>query len=355
MTQELKTIALLGGGILALGFTLLGMADNWLLAGQWLIQAGLIWGFVVHHTWQRLSLNRASANEPLYSHLGWGNRLTILRGGLIALSGGFLFLTHDAWLAAVFYTLAAILDRFDGFIARRSQQVSLLGNDLDISFDALGLLIAPLLAIGLGKVHWSYLLLSLAYYIYQWALQRRRHQNLVVYDLPENPLRRTLAGFQMGFIAVALWPWLHPDLSTIASIAFMLPVLFGFIVDWWIVSGRLQAQVISGLQHFSEAWFLPGLRILTLLLLFSVWQHTDSSGLTALMLILNASLILLGLAGRLGALLLMLWLSQNFQSTAVTVSDAVLVLSISWILLLGTGRYSLRKWGEDWLTRYDGA
>ena len=124
LKHELQVIAGLGCGILLSGFGLLGFAEGWRVAGQWLLQAGLIWGFVWQYAWRRLVLNRADAGSPLYTGLGWGNRLTLLRGGLIALTGGFLFLNLNVLLPAILYILAAMLDRLDGYVARRSKQVS---------------------------------------------------------------------------------------------------------------------------------------------------------------------------------------------------------------------------------------
>jgi phosphatidylglycerophosphate synthase len=332
---------------------------DWSAAGQWLLQAGLLWVYVLVCAWRRLALNRADAESPLYLSLGWGNRLTILRGGLIALTGGFLFMPQKladlAWLPALFYTLAATLDRLDGFAARRSGQVSLLGNELDITFDALGLVVAPLLAIELGTLHGSYLLLSAAYYVYRWSLQRRYRLNLPVQAPPKNPLRRTLAGFQMAFVALALWPLLNPALTIVVGIAVMLPVLFGFAADWWVVCGRLKPRTYSRMAQWSAQFLLPGLRALLLLLLLMP-AAIDSAGNPPLFgLALGVGLIALGCAGRAGALILIAVLSENFPGGYGVVASYLLIFSASWILLLGTGRCSLWPWGDEWIQRYDGA
>ncbi len=361
LKRELQLISALGGAMVLAGFGLIGLLGNGLVAGQWLLQAGLLWGWVCYFIGGRLALNRAHPELPLYADLGWGNRLTILRGLLIALTGGFLFLAPSipayAWFPALLYSTAAILDRLDGFAARRSQQVSLLGNELDISFDALGLVVAPLLAITQGRLHVSYLLLSVAYYLYQWALQRRLKQGLPIQALPDNPLRRTLAGFQMGFIAVALWPLLQPKLTIIAGVAFMLPVLLGFVLDWWVVTGRMKAQILTRLTAVSEQFFQPGLRLLLLPLMF--WTLGDSSAagwIEANSLLLGCvGLMLTGWAGRLGAGLCLVLLGWPVGDGGMAFSAVVLIFIASWILLLGTGRYSLWQWGDTWVARYDGA
>lgn len=361
LQQELRAIAKLGLGVLLIGFALFSVAEDWKLAGLWLFRASLIWAYVCLCVWRRLALNRADTEAPLYDSLGWGNRLTILRGGCIALTGGFLFMQKTlesyVWLPALFYTLAAILDRLDGFAARRSGQVSLLGNELDITFDALGLVISPLLAIGLGKLHISYLLLSMAYYVYRWGLQRRSLRGLPLHALPENPLRRTLAGFQMAFVAVALWPVLDPKLSTIAGIAFMLPVLFGFAADWWVVCGALTPLNYQNLAEWSERYFQPGLRILLALLLSLLMRDAIDAAdkLLVFGLPLGATLVLLGLAGRLGALIVIVLLGWHYPPASNPVLSYLLIFAASWILLLGTGRYSLYSWGDDWIQLYDGS
>ena len=364
LKREFQALTWLGTAVLPVGFARLGFTRDWVTAGQWFIQAGLLWLYVCLFLKSRLALNRATQESALYETLGWGNRLTLLRGGLIALTGGFLFIDQAAignsWAPALLYTLAAILDRFDGFVARRNRQVSLLGNELDISFDALGLVIAPLLAISWGQLHASYLLLSVAYYAYQWGMKRRSRLGLMIYPIPPNPLRRTLAGFQMGFVATALWLLLDPALTRLAGMVFMLPVLFGFVVDWLVVCGYVPAKLITRLVAFSELYFQPGLRVLVLaLLIFAVPEIKlfEFAGLSFGLLTawLGAGFILSGFAGRFGALVLIFWLGWQDTSVLNSLFLAALMTALSWILLLGTGRFSLWQWGDEWLVRYDGA
>lgn len=349
LQRELKQIAGLGSFLVLCGFSLLQSGDS---ANQWLLQTTLLWSLVIVIAWRKLPLNRANNHADLYPSLGWGNRLTLLRGGLIAGCGGFLFtdtnLTNNIWLPALFYSIAAVLDRIDGYIARRTQQVSLMGNELDISFDALGLVIAPVLAWSLGKIHGSYFLLSMAYYLYRWALQQRANCGLPIYPVPANPLRRSLAGFQMGFIAMSLWPVLNLSFTIIASIAFMLPVLFGFVVDWGVLCGRLKPQLLGQLANASTDFFQPSLRLVLLLLTI---KQLDMQ----LSLLLSLLMIVFGFAGRLGAALLLFIMSWQTNLSSYTVIDYGLTFSACWLLLLGTGRYSIWQWGDDWVNRYDGA
>ena len=366
MKRELQVITLIGYCLLLPLFGYLLSTEDWRDALQWMIQAGLLWEFVLWQVEQRLYLNRFQPEAPLYNTLGWGNRLTILRGLLIAMTGGFILFPHGAsvtdLLPALFYTLAAILDRFDGYVARKTQQVTLLGNELDISFDALGLVIAPLLAFSLGSLHSSYLLLSMAFYIYRWGLNYRSKRNLMIITPPPNTVRRTLAGFQMSLLAVLLWPIFQPPFTIILGISFMLPVLFGFIVDWWIVCGLLKPDVIMTIDKLSYQYFQPLLRLVLVLVLAIIGfkmeiisQLDHLNMMPTIVFVLGLSLALTGFAGRIGALLLLVLLGLYFDPIATSMVGTGLIVTLSWLLLLGTGRFSVWQWDDAWVKRYDGA
>lgn len=362
LQRELFSIAGIGGVSLLLLTIGLQLHFGAYLAGQWLIVASLLWTGMCYFCWSRLDLNRPNQTASLYPTLGWGNRLTLLRGSLIAFTGGFLLLplpdTRLQILAACFYTLAAIIDRLDGFIARRTQQVSLLGNTLDINFDALGLLLAPILAISWGKVHSSYLILSFAYYIYQWALRQRAHAGLCILPLPENPLRRTLAGFQMGFIACSLWPLFKPEFTVFASICLMLPVVFGFLVDWWVLTGRCAIATSLNIGVFSQRYCQPVLRIciiLAIVHLSSTPAFTELPNSIILGLALSSLLLTLGCLGRLGALGWLVFLGLYPLGLDQDLSYKLLIIANSWLLVLGCGRFSLWQADDLWVARYDGA
>lgn len=331
---------------------------------QWLLIADGLWIFVCWQLWRRVELNRASEDAPLYPRLGWANRLTLLRGGLIALTGGFLFQPQAvglmAWIPGVLYSIAAILDRMDGFVARRSKHTSLLGNELDTVYDALGLLVAPLLAVGYGKLHWSFLLVSAAYYIFVWGSYWRRRHNLPVYPLMPSMLRRTLAGFQMGFVAFILLPCFHAPLTMIIGIAFMLPILLGFIVDWLIVSGRIPAtattqQAFNHLALCSHNIFQPLLRasvLIATVLFISNGNSLSSIWVSGLLIIVVA--ILVGLAGRVCALALLVLITLLHGDKQIDGIITAIIFSSVWLMLLGTGRFSLWQWDERWVNRRDG-
>lgn len=245
--RELRVIAILGASLLAGMAVVLGLLEQTATAMQWLLVGLLCWAFVLWQCHKRLHLNRSTFDDRYYTTLGQGNRITLLRGLFIAATAGFLAIAHDKvrpWLLyapAALYTAAALGDWFDGLVARRQQQTTHLGKELDTALDAFGLLVAPLLAVLYGKLHVSYLLVSMAYYLFQWGIHWRHSHSQPVYALPPSRLRRYLAGLQMALVATALWPPLPAALTQVLGIALMTPLLLGFCRDWLHVSGRLGA------------------------------------------------------------------------------------------------------------------
>lgn len=255
---EARRIALVGVGVLAALSIALIVALGTRMAMGWLLIALACWGFVLWQCYRRLHLNRRVDTGAYYAKLGHGNRVTLFRGWLIAATAGFLITGVGGdgfgevafgdmppglfYLPAAFYTLAAAGDWLDGYMARRQQQTTQLGMELDTVLDAFGLLMAPLLAVLAGKLHISYLLVSVAYYLFQWGISWRQRQGRHVFPLPPSRRRRYLAGIQMALVAIALWPFVPAGLSTGFGIALMIPLLVGFCRDWLHVSGRLGAD-----------------------------------------------------------------------------------------------------------------
>ena len=377
LKREFTRIGWLGVGGLAGGSILLGLSWRWQGALQWLVMAGLVWAFVCYQTKRRLPLNRPNSGEPLHRELGWANRLTLLRAWLIAAVAGFLFQPWLegpvlAWLPGMLYFFAAVLDRVDGYVARRTGQSSLLGNELDTVSDALGLAVASLLAFGYGQVHWSYLLFGIAYYLFHAGILWRNARGLPVYPLPPALHRRAWAGFQMGFLAVALWPLFYPPVTTLAGFAFMLPAVLGFLIDWLIVSGRINRQAdavnqrFQRLTDFSQTVLQPALRVVVVVTLaVSLLQSGPPSlpghspaWMSNVMIggfIVASIMVALGVAGRCFSLILVSLLVWYYFSNPLLAVDYILFCSVIWLLLLGTGRFSLWQEDDHWLNRYDGA
>ncbi len=372
---ETQCVQYLGFSLLIFFAALLSFIWSLKESFQWFVQAGLLWILVIHRTVKLHNLNRSSIQVDVYPNLGWANRLTLFRGFLIAFTGGFTFqanLSEKVLLIPAFsYLLATIIDRIDGYVARRTQHESLLGTKLDIEFDALGLLIAPLLAVWIGQIHWSYLSVSLAYYLFQWGIYWRLKKKKSVYQLPTNMSRRAVAGFQMGFLAVVLWPILSPPATIVAGIVFMLPLLAGFIMDWLTVSGQIKLEDPSYINfsktitNATQIALLPALRVLIIFLLCLSLVRINSFPLLSnefsfinpvllVSLMFSALMIFIGINGRFFAIILSCLLCWFFLSYDMQKLDVILLASVIWVMQFGTGKYSLWLWDEEWVNRYDG-
>lgn len=243
--REWVQIAMLGVVVLLIVALVLWMFAAPVTGGRWFLGGLAGWAFVLWQCHRRLHLNVSTIDDRAFNSLGAANRITLLRGWLIGATVGFLAMLplqpHLVllYVPAVLYTLAAALDGLDGYVARRQQQTTRLGTQLDTVMDAFGLLIAPLFAVVTGKLPAIYLLVSLAYYFFQWGIRWRQQRGRPVYALPPSQVRRYLAGAQMVLVAVALWPPVPGSISQGVGIVLMMPLLAGFCRDWLHVSGWL--------------------------------------------------------------------------------------------------------------------
>ena len=350
---ELKFSGALGAGVVIACAAFFIFADWGVHPALWLFCAGGLWIYCVWQTWRRLGLNRPHMAAPCFADFGWANRLTLLRGGLIALAGGFLFQSPIGiaiWIPGLLYSAAVLLDGVDGYVARRSGTASLLGKELDTEMDALGLLVAPLLAVSFGKFHWSFLAVSAAYYLFIAALRWRRHRNLPVYPLPPSVLRRILAGLQMGFVALALLPAFSSAVTRLLGVVFMVPILAGFLLDWLAVSGRVAAWAyLRGLlMRLGHNVLLPLLRITVCLLVFYRLSGGEFDFLQIAFSLLAIG-VLMGLGARMAAGVLLIGWSLAQGGLPLAWQDAALLTAASGILLLGAGNFCLWRGDDAWL------
>jgi CDP-diacylglycerol--glycerol-3-phosphate 3-phosphatidyltransferase len=246
---------------------------------QWLLQASVGGIYLLWVLWRSLAYNHRLGETSLLPAFGAGNTVTLLRGVLVSALFGFLFMPWPqgwlAWLPAAFYTLATLADFVDGYLARRTNHATRLGEILDINIDALGILVASLLAIQYGQVPIWYLLVALARYLFLAGIWLRRMMNKPVFDLQPSVRRRAFAGVQMGFLFFILMPVFSPPGTHIAAALFALPFLVGFLVDWLAVSGIIDpksskrttnGQLFSATKSFVLNWLPVVLRLVAAVL-----------------------------------------------------------------------------------------
>lgn len=366
LARELFIIALLGTAALIALFVPLGHAAGSIVALQGLLQSLPVWGALWLLCWFQRDRNQTMSEAPTLPTLGAANRLTLLRALLIAACAGFLWqplpLDWIGFIPALCYSIAALLDRLDGYLARRLNHVTLLGSSLDTHYDAIGLVVAPVLALQYGKVPPAYLLVSAAYYLFIAGRWWRRSQQLPVAPLQPSVLRRTLAGTQMGFVAAALWPPLQDILTRLTAIAFMVPLLIGFWIDWLTVSCRLPLnattdQEFKRIADVSSRLLLPLLRLLLAVALWlSIGPLLPTLPQALQLLLVGAAMtVVLGIAARLGAVTLLLALNWLPGVDLIDPATIVVQFSAVWLLLFGSGSLSLWQGDGDWINRQDGA
>ena len=236
--------------ILFVGYLVFNQGRSGPSAFQWVLQSTVIMIYVLGLLRYGLGWNYHPDQKVLRSTLGYGTWLTIIRGALIAVLAGYLFQPRPeskffpgrlSWAPGLLYITASILDYIDGRVARTCQHETRLGAFLDINFDALGLLIAPLVAVWYGQLPVAYLSVGLAYYIFIAGIRLRKKFSMSVFE--PGPWRgaRVIAGFQMGFVGIALLPVVKPPVTTLAAYVVMIPLLAGFVRDWMIVCGHWKA------------------------------------------------------------------------------------------------------------------
>jgi CDP-diacylglycerol--glycerol-3-phosphate 3-phosphatidyltransferase len=176
--------------------------------------------------------------------LSWATWVTIARGFVISVVAGFALWPAPAdgarWYPGALYAVAALADRADGALARRTSCVSTLGAKLDVATDAVGLFVAPVVGVRWGRLPPWYLALALAYPAFRLAVRARRSRGLPVHveRLKLDPRARFFAGVQMVVVAAALLPGLPRALTWTVATAAMLPTLALFVGEWRLVTSR---------------------------------------------------------------------------------------------------------------------
>jgi CDP-diacylglycerol--glycerol-3-phosphate 3-phosphatidyltransferase len=215
----------------------------------WATVALAVWLYLSSFVGRRLALNHPLSVSSLLTGFGPGTTATILRGWLLACLAGFLFLPRPpgpmGWIPAVIYTFANVCDFLDGYLARVSGHATLMGEALDIEFDALGLLISVSVAVHYSALPAWFLLVGLARYAFLFGLWLRRRADKPIYPLPPSDSRRPIAGLQMGALGIILVPVLQPAVTTLGGLLLAVPLLAGFTRDWLVVSGSVDVSSVE--------------------------------------------------------------------------------------------------------------
>jgi phosphatidylglycerophosphate synthase len=177
--------------------------------------------------------------------------VTVGRGLAISLVAGFVFVPRPAglgaWLPGALYALAALGDWIDGALARRTGTTTKLGATLDVLTDAVGLVVAPLVAVRWGRLPPWYLALALAFPVFRAGLRARHALGLPVFPerLGPDPRARLFAGVQMGVVAASLPPVLPTALTWTAATLAMFPTLALFAAEWRLATRLVRISQVN--------------------------------------------------------------------------------------------------------------
>ena len=377
--------AVLSGSLVALGTAA--------LCAAWQPARGLRWGLLVSlaliyvfgYLWRFLARNRRADDGKVLPQLGIGNLLTLVRGVLAALLAGFLFASRPsgtlAWAPALLLLSIGVFDFADGYLARVYGGVTLLGAKLDVTYDALAMLVATALAVQYGQVPAPYLVLGLAYYLFHFHAALRRRWGQQVHLLPPSAHRRFFGGCFHGFLVVILAPVFTPPGTVLAGVLFGLPVAASYARDWLVAVGRLDstsARYRRWRARLRTALFsaLPiairGVTVMAGLALLvqgigapAPWPSLLAARgalpplLPALSLgavaVLAVGSVGLGWMGRVGALGLLAVACADLLLRGFGLLNAAVIAGSIAVLLLGTGAFSRWRPEDEILLRRAGA
>jgi CDP-diacylglycerol--glycerol-3-phosphate 3-phosphatidyltransferase len=364
-------VAFLYAVSLSAGYALLRVTWQPSYAWRWAILAGLGLAYGLWLLGRGLKDNHRQGEAFVLPTLGAGNAVSLLRGLLLGLLAGFLFAPRPpaglAWAPALLYSLAIAADYLDGYLARVTHHATLLGATLDMEFDALGMLIATALAVGYRQMPVWYLLPGLARYLFVFGMAWRRWRGKPVYPLVHKPGRRMMAGFQMSFTSVLLWPLISPPATTLAGIVFTLPFMAGFTEDWLEVSGRIgpashRYRAAKRLATVVGTVWLP---ILLRLVLVAVVLGSAIAGpgsasspwmgsIFGLAVVAAAVMVAMGAAGRVAALGLLIAACSAILAHGLDVLNGLMLACAIALMLLGSGAYSIWQPEDALLSRRAG-
>lgn len=222
-----STLAELGAG-LALLFLLVEGLLLWLAAPSGLrLSAGAVYlGMASLVLWAWPSACR---------WLGWANRVTLLRGMLVAILAGAVsfpeYMARHALSMSALALLVLVLDGLDGWVARLTRSVTDFGARFDMELDAFFILVLCAALTVLDKVGPWVLIIGIMRYAFVLAGWRWRW---LTCRLPESRRRKSVCVWQVASLLVGLLPMVSSGVTTaLAAVALVLLALsFALDVRW---------------------------------------------------------------------------------------------------------------------------
>lgn len=171
--------------------------------------------------------------------LGPANWVTTGRTALVALIGGLALQPPSASVATmcvVVGSIAAVMDGWDGWLARRTRMSSAFGARFDMEVDALLILVLGMVAWRHGKAGTWVLLSGALRYLFvvaEWVFPWMRR------PLPTSTRRKAVCVIQIVGLLAAISPLVSPPLSEAIAATTLILLAWSFAVDvQWLWSAR---------------------------------------------------------------------------------------------------------------------
>jgi|GEM_PF-5226794 len=326
----------------------------------------MIWigsGIVLHSLYflrihfERKELISTEQNTKKSTKLSIASLVTLWRGGMLTSAiTAVLFapqLAGRILIIACLFLIAILLDALDGYLARRFDQQTVIGTMLDTETDGYAMLAGVVMASWQGLLSVEFMAAGLAYYVFVFAGNRRRIKGKELQDLLPGSFRRTMAGFMMGFIAVALSGVFSNHAVHIVGRIYLLFFIVLFIFDWLTVSGRLKQGgdlllVIQALLARGLFDMLPMvLRAALCFIIIIAFKGQDYYPVyIAFSLVITA-----GILSRTLAVLLMLLLGWHLTISGSSPFADLALAYTATIALLGAGAFAIWQPEEKWINR----
>lgn len=214
---------------LLLGLCLVGVLVE---AVQWHLTAPVGLGWSVGGVYLGMALIILWAWPAARRWLGWANRVTLLRGVLIALLAGSMafpaFMQRHALEMAGLALLALCLDGLDGWVARQTQSATAFGARFDMELDAFFIMVLCCALIVLDKLGGWVLVVGAMRYTFvaagrAWTWLRR--------PLPPSLRRKLICVWQVASLLVALLPFVSPLWAMLCVGLALVLLLYSFASD----------------------------------------------------------------------------------------------------------------------------
>ncbi len=324
----------------------------------------LVLGYFVWH----LPDNHAPDQpDTLYPGLGPGNAISLLRAFLLVLLVGLIppepGLVWYPWSFVGLWICASLLDLADGYLARRTDRVTVLGTRLDIEIDGLGALVAAGAGMLWGTLPSWFLPIILLRPLWAiaiaWRTQRGKHHA----PWPASLRRRRAACLQAILLGGALWPGIPVPMVTAAAALIAGVMLWGFGRDWlWTtkVWGTVPDRPGAWYAQVHTLWltWLPlGLRPLSAMALLTMLADRPdplpdpASLVLAILAGLAALLLVVGLQVEPASLVLLICTGLLGTRLAYVPSMVLAVLTSMYLFLSGSGPFTVSlRWLGSWNT-----